>query len=45
LNATRDRNYLLERLSAYEPFDTSTSDTEETAESSDDEHLRTSAKR
>lgn len=45
LTATRDRNYLLERLSAYEPLDTSTSDTEETAESSDDEHLRTSAKR
>lgn len=45
LSATRDRNFLLERLSAYEPVDTSTSDTEETAESSDDEHLRTSAKR
>lgn len=45
LSATRDRNFLLERLSAYEPVDTGTSDTEETAESSDDEHLRTSAKR
>lgn len=45
LTATRDRNFLLERLSTYEPVDTSTSDTEETAESSDDEHLRTSAKR
>ncbi|XKL68448.1 hypothetical protein PGB90_003939 [Kerria lacca] len=45
LSATRDRNFLLERLSTYEPIDTSTSDTEETAESSDDEYLRTSVKR